>query len=67
MDDLNPEIVRLLAAKEQRRQDLAAWPMPEKIRAVVQMQRLAAPIMRARGREVAPWDFGPPPHANGVK
>jgi hypothetical protein len=55
MDELNPEIDRLLLAKEERRRQLARLPYPEKVRAVVQLQRMAAPVLRTRGREVRPW------------
>jgi hypothetical protein len=55
METLNPEIGRLLAAKEARRRRLAALPFPEKVRAVVQMQIMAAPILRARGKIVRVW------------
>ncbi len=59
MDELDPEITRLLAAKEERRHRLASLPFPEKVRAVVQMQQMAAPILRARGRQVTPWVLRP--------
>jgi len=49
------EVERLFAAKERRRQHLAALPFPEKIRLVVRLQRMAAPILRARGRAVRVW------------
>jgi hypothetical protein len=55
VDKLRPEIARLIAAKEQRRHKLAALPFPEKVRIVVQLQRMAAPILRARGRPVRVW------------
>jgi hypothetical protein len=55
MEKLTPEITRLFAAKEERRHKLAALPFPEKIRAVVRMQRMAAPLLRARGRPVCVW------------
>ena len=55
METLNPEIGRLLAAKEARRRRLAALPFPEKVRAVVQLQIMAAPILRARGKAVRVW------------
>lgn len=55
MDKLNPEISRLLLAREERRHHLAHLPYPEKVRAVVQLQRMAAPVLRARGRQVRPW------------
>ena len=55
MDRLNTEIARLFAAKERRRVRLAALPFPEKVRAVVRMQQMAAPILRARGRKTRVW------------
>ena len=64
MDALTPEIARLFAAKEARRHELAAWSFPEKVRAVVRLQRIAAPLLRARGRRVRVWpaddDVGAP-------
>ena len=55
MGRLTPEIERLLTAKEQRRIRLAALPFHEKVRAVVQMQQMAAPVLRARGKQVRIW------------
>ena len=55
MEILKPEIARLFAAKEARRHKLAAMPFPEKVRAVIQMQKMVAPILRARGRKVRIW------------
>lgn len=55
MDKLRPEIGRLIAAKEQRRQKLAALPFADKVRVVVQMQQMVAPVLRARGRAVRVW------------
>ncbi len=55
MERLTPEIARLFAAKEERRHMLAALPFAEKVRAVVRMQKMAAPLLRARGRPVRVW------------
>lgn len=55
MDKLRPEIVRLIAAKERRRQKLVALPFADKVRVVVQMQQMVAPVLRARGRVVRVW------------
>jgi len=55
MERLTPEIARLFAAKEERRRMLAALPFAEKVRAVVRMQKMAAPLLRARGRPVCVW------------
>ena len=57
MDRLNPEIEKLFRAKEQRRARLAAMPFHEKVQAVVQMQRMAAPLLRSRGRQVRIWEL----------
>jgi len=59
MDRLKPEIEKLFRAKEQRRARLAALPFHEKVRAVVQMQQMAAPVLRARGKHVRIWDLPP--------
>ncbi len=55
VDTLTPEIARLFAAKQERRQRLAVLPFPHKVRLVVQLQRMAAPILRAGGRLVRVW------------
>jgi hypothetical protein len=56
LDGVSPEIARIFAAKEQRRQALARLPFPEKVRAVIELQKMAATIMRERGEMVRPWD-----------
>ena len=55
MDKLEPELAELLAAKENRRHELAALSFPQKVAAVVKLQEMAAPILRARGKLVEPW------------
>jgi len=57
MDDLPPEIAKLIAAKEQRRRELAALPFPEKVRIVVRMQKMVEPILRAGGRPACVWEI----------
>ena len=57
VDNLNPEIARLIAAKEKRRRELARLPFAEKVKAVVQLQRMAAPLLRQRGRRVRVWEL----------
>ena len=59
MDRVIPEIEKLFRAKEQRRARLAAMPFHEKVRAVVQMQRMAAPLLRGRGKQVRIWELKP--------
>jgi hypothetical protein len=48
--------MRLFRAKAARRQRLAALPYCEKVRMVVQLQRMVAPLLRQRGRTVRIWD-----------
>lgn len=55
MDNLRPEIARLIAAKEERRHKLAGLPFPEKVRIVVRLQQMAAPLLRARGLQARVW------------
>jgi hypothetical protein len=57
MGPVPPEIERLFEASEKRRRKLAALPWPEKVRMVVQLQRMAAPILRARGINVHVWEL----------
>ena len=59
MDGLNPEIEKLFRAKEERRARLAAMPFHEKVLAVVQMQKMAAPLLRGRGLQVRVWELEP--------
>jgi hypothetical protein len=58
MDDLQAEITRLFAAKERRRRALATLRFAEKVRIVVQMQKMVQPILRARGHaaRIGPLD-----------
>ncbi len=58
MDHLDPQFKRLLDAKAARRRSLARAAFPEKIAALMQLQRMAAPILRQRGRIVTPWRTG---------
>jgi hypothetical protein len=55
MNQITPEIQRIFDAKEARRRKLAALPMTEKIRAIIKMQKLVAPILKARGRHIRIW------------
>jgi len=56
VDGVGAEVARIFAAKEQRRRDLARLPFPEKVRAVIQLQKMAATILRTRGKIVRPWE-----------
>ena len=55
MDGVTAEITKIFAAKERRRQMLAHLPFPQKVRTVVQLQEMAAVILRSRGKLVKPW------------
>ena len=55
METVKPEIARLFTAKEARRRRLAALPFSEKVRAMVRLQEMAAPVLRARGRKMRVW------------
>lgn len=57
MDQLKPEIEKLFRAKENRRSRLADLPFHEKVRAVIQLQKMAAPVLRARGKQVTVWSL----------
>jgi hypothetical protein len=51
---------RLLRAKSERRVKLAALPIKEKIRMLLELQRLANDIRRKTGREPLPeWQIEP--------
>ncbi len=54
---MKPEIARLLAAKEERRKRLSRLPYPEKVQAVIKLQGMAAPLLRARGKAVRVWQI----------
>lgn len=55
MDSMSAEMNRLFAAKEQRRHRLATMTFPEKVRAVVKLQEMTAPLLRKQGRQVRVW------------
>jgi len=46
---------KIIAAKKRRRQSLAQESFPEKIRKLVQLQKMLAPLERKRGRKVRVW------------
>ncbi len=45
----------IVGEKEDHRKKLRDLPFPEKVRIVVQLQKIAAPVMKARGIDVHPW------------
>lgn len=44
-----------VGGKEAHRRRLVDLPYPEKVRIVIELQRIAAPILKARGVMVSPW------------
>lgn len=57
MESLTPQqaFASVLEAKERRRHELARLPFLEKVRIVVELQRMVAPILRARGKQAVVW------------
>jgi hypothetical protein len=53
MEDRN--LAQILIGKQRRRHELARLPIQEKLRAVVRLQEMAAPILRQRGKTVRCW------------
>ena len=54
-EELNPEVSASFATKEARRRKLGSLPFPEKVRIVIRLQQMAAPILRARGKQARVW------------
>lgn len=46
MDDLSLEVIRIFEGKKQRRRRFAGMSFPEKVRAVVRLQQMTAPLLR---------------------
>jgi hypothetical protein len=55
VDGITPELAKIFAGKEQRRRTLAGLAYPEKVQVVMQLQEMAAAILRARGKSAQPW------------
>jgi hypothetical protein len=53
----NNALTAALASKARRRQQLARLPIEEKLRAVMQLQRMAEPILKKRGQVRRLWAF----------
>jgi len=67
MDAMNPDLQRILAAKQARRRALAKLPIEEKVRILIKLQAIAAPLLRARGKTVYIWKLDDTPEdASGV-
>ena len=55
MEDVPPKIIKLFAAKEQRRRGLAAMTWPEKVEAIIKLQEAVVPLMRERNSRACVW------------
>jgi len=51
----NKTVEALFKAKERRRRELAQLPIEEKIKILLQLQKMASPILSARGIKRTPW------------
>lgn len=60
---MTPEWEAILEQKEKRRRILAALPIEEKIRILVRLQEMAAPVQRLKGRPSRIWPAPPAPPA----
>mgnify|MGYP001381265743 CR=1 FL=1 len=56
-EHINAEVAILFRAKNDRRYRLAALPYPEKVRAVVQLQRMAVPVLKNRNPRARVWQI----------
>lgn len=52
----NSELASLLEAKDKRRQQLAQLPIKEKVRILIRLQKISAPILKQRGKAVVCWE-----------
>jgi hypothetical protein len=48
----------IFEAKQKRREYLAKLPIEEKIKILVELQKMAVPILKARGLKRNPWRLG---------
>ena len=55
MEDFKRSVKDIFLAKQKRRKYLAERPVEEKIKILVELQRIASPILRARGIRKEPW------------
>jgi hypothetical protein len=55
MDGGNDLIRQALAAKDAQRRRLRQLSFPEKVKVVIHLQKIAAPILAARGKTVLVW------------
>jgi hypothetical protein len=59
MDKMTPGLEQLLKAKHDRRRRLAWLPYAEKVRILVQLQRMALPLSAKRNPRACVWRIEP--------
>lgn len=52
-------VKKIFAAKQVRRNTLARLPMVEKVRILLELQQMAAPVLARRGLKRGPWKIKP--------
>jgi len=57
MESIKQAMDKALLRKETRREALAALSFEEKVRIVVELQKIHAPILRSRGIKVKVWSL----------
>ena len=58
MDSVGNALDEVLKAKEERRRRLARLPYSEKVRILVRLQRIAAPLSAKRNPRACVWHLG---------
>ncbi len=61
MDSVKQAMDRSLLGKAERRLALASLPYEEKVRIVVKLQEIQAPILKSRGIDVKVWRISATP------
>ncbi|MBX7148492.1 hypothetical protein K1X76_05355 [bacterium] len=51
------KIAQVFKAKRKRRKNLARLSIEEKLKILVQLQKMAFPLLSARGLKLKPWVF----------
>jgi hypothetical protein len=57
MESIEQAMAKALLRKEMRREALAALSFEEKVRIVVELQKIQTPILRSRGIKVKVWSL----------
>ena len=57
MDNLEWSLERYIKYKNKRREDLSKLSYEEKIKILLKLQKITAPLLQARGIKVKPWEI----------